>query len=160
MVALYRQRFAGPRRAICGYSGLPERGGGLVALAEDGNHQPPTAGAAPAPFGFLPFLVSSTAFEGGENGDVLTPAGANLGLTNSDINGNFSHNIFTATGGMNVVNRNAAGQILFPGFPWKRDGHRRDSGAFHYRSAWLRDGEYRPPRPPPVRLRELTEPRP
>jgi hypothetical protein len=112
MVALYRQRFAGPRRAICGYSGLPERGGGLVALAEDGNHQPPTAGAAPAPFGFLPFLVSSTAFEGGENGDVLTPAGANLGLTNSDINGNFSHNIFTATGGMNVVNRNAAGQIL------------------------------------------------
>jgi hypothetical protein len=112
MVALYRQRFAGPRRAICGYSGLPERGGGLVALAEDGNHQPPMAGAAPAPFGFLPFLVSSTAFEGGENGDVLTPAGANLGLTNSDINGNFSHNIFTATGGMNVVNRNAAGQIL------------------------------------------------
>lgn len=87
-------------------------GGGLVPLAEDGNHQPPTAGAAPAPFGFLPFLVSSTAFEGGENGDVLTPAGANLGLTNSDINGNFSHNIFTATGGMNVVDRNAAGQIL------------------------------------------------
>jgi hypothetical protein len=108
----YRQRFAGPRRAICGYSGLLNAGGGLVPLAEDGNHQPPTAGAAPAPFGFLPFLVSSTAFEEAENRDVLTPAGANLGLTNSDINGNFSPNIFTATGGMNVVDRNAAGQIL------------------------------------------------
>jgi PEP-CTERM motif len=35
-----------------------------------------------------------------------------LGLTNADVNGNFSHNIFTATGGMNTVANNPNGAIL------------------------------------------------
>jgi hypothetical protein len=45
---------------------------------------------------------------------VLTAAGLSLGLTNSDINGNFSHNIFTATGGMNIVDR----MLQARSFPW------------------------------------------
>jgi hypothetical protein len=84
-------------------------GGGLVAFAEDGNH---TGGNSAKLFGFLPFLVSSTSFQEFESGNTLTPFGASLGLTNSDINGNFSHNIFTATGGMNVVDTTANGSIL------------------------------------------------
>jgi hypothetical protein len=37
-------------------------------------------------------------------------------LTVGDINGNFSHNIFTSTGGMNVVDTFANGQILSLGY--------------------------------------------
>ena len=91
-------------------------GGGLVAWAQDGDHQPPTSGPAPKLFGFLPFLVSTTAFSEAENGNTLTSFGTSLGLTNGDINGNFSHNVFTATGGMTVVDRDAAGDILSLGF--------------------------------------------
>ena len=87
-------------------------GGGLVAFSEDGNHRQPTSGPAPALFGFLPFLVSSTAFSEAESGNTLTAEGISLGLSTSDINGNFSHNVFTATGGMNVVDRDRAGDIL------------------------------------------------
>jgi PEP-CTERM putative exosortase interaction domain len=87
-------------------------GGGLVAFAEDGFHTPATVGPQPALFGFLPFLVTSTALSEAENGNTLTPFGSSLGLVNSDINGNFSHNIFTATGGMNVVDRDSGQQIL------------------------------------------------
>ena len=83
-------------------------GGGLMALAEDGFH----AGPAEPLFGFLPFLVTSTAFSEFEGGNTLTAAGAALGLNNSDINGNFSHNIFTATGGMNIVDTDSRGEIL------------------------------------------------
>jgi hypothetical protein len=84
-------------------------GGGLFALAEDGDH---AGGNSAKRFGFLPFLVSSTAFEASETGNTLTAAGLALGLTNSDINGNFSHNIFTGTGGMTVVATNPNGDIL------------------------------------------------
>jgi hypothetical protein len=42
----------------------------------------------------------------------VTAFGASLGLTNSDINGNFEHNIFTAAGGMNIVDIDPAGNIL------------------------------------------------
>ena len=91
-------------------------GGGLVAFAEDGFHQPATVGPQPAVFGFLPFLVTSTALSEAENGNTLTAFGSSLGLTNSDINGNFSHNIFTATGGMTVVDRDSGNEILSLGF--------------------------------------------
>jgi hypothetical protein len=33
----------------------------------------------------------------------VTPFGASLGLTNSDVNGNFSHNFFSATGTFHPV---------------------------------------------------------
>ena len=75
-------------------------GGGLIAFAEDGFHQPATPGPQPGLYGFLPFLVSSVGLSQGETGFTLSPFGASLGLTLSDINNNFSHNFFTGTGGM------------------------------------------------------------
>jgi len=87
-------------------------GGGLVAFAEDGFRQPALIGPQPSNFGFLPFLAVSAPLSEFENGNTLTPFGVSLGLTNSDINGNYSHNIFTATGGMNVVDVDAGGEIL------------------------------------------------
>lgn len=87
-------------------------GGGLVAFAEDGFHAGRlVSGGAPL-FGFLPFLVSSASLDQGESGFTVTPFGASLGLTVSDINGNFSHNIFTSTGGMDVVDRDGDGNIV------------------------------------------------
>lgn len=87
-------------------------GGGLLALAEDGNHTPATDGSTPALFGFLPFLVTAAPLSEFENGNTLTAFGLSLGLTTADINGNFSHNVFTATGGMNTVDVDAGGEIL------------------------------------------------
>lgn len=85
-------------------------GGGIYAMAE-GN-----SGARLTPrggwFGFLPFVVSSTQFNQGESSNTLTPFGASLGLTISDINGNFSHNIFTSTGGLAVVDFDGSHDIL------------------------------------------------
>jgi hypothetical protein len=75
-------------------------GGGLYAEAE--SNQVGLIGATPR-FGFLPFLVSSTDFPSMETGNTVTAFGAGLGLANSDVNGNFSHNFFASTGGMNPV---------------------------------------------------------
>ena len=76
-------------------------GGGLYAEAES-NAQGLIG--AEVRFGFLPFLVSSTDFQAAESGNTVTAFGASqFGLTNSDVNGNFSHNYFAATGGMDVV---------------------------------------------------------
>ena len=76
-------------------------GGGLYAMAESngGAHLTPGGGH----YGFLPFIVSSTAFDAAEVANVVTPFGLTLGLVNSDVNGNFSHNYFSSTGGMNPV---------------------------------------------------------
>jgi PEP-CTERM motif len=75
-------------------------GGGLYAEAEsDATAQ---IGATPR-FGFLPFLVSSTDFQAAESANTVTAAGAGLGLVNSDVNGNFSHNYFASTGGMTPI---------------------------------------------------------
>jgi len=87
-------------------------GGGLTAFAEDGFHTAVTVGPEPALFGYLPFLVTSAPLGEAENGNTVTAFGASLGLVNSDINGNFSHNVFTATGGMNIVDVDANGEIL------------------------------------------------
>jgi len=85
-------------------------GGGLYAMAESNNGAHLTPGGGQ--FGFLPFIVTSTAFDQSEVGNTVTAFGASLGLTNSDVNGNASHNIFTGTGGMNVVDFDSAGHIL------------------------------------------------
>ena len=86
------------------------RGGGLYAMAETA---PAEGGLASSGFfGFLPFVVTSTPLNEFENGNTLTPFGASLGLTNSDINGNFSHNVFTSTGGLTIVDADAGGEIL------------------------------------------------
>lgn len=85
-------------------------GGGLYAMAQS-NGGAGLTGATPK-FGFLPFIVSSTAFNQSEVSNTLTPFGLSLGLLNTDINGNFSHNIFTSTGGMNIVDLDSNGNIL------------------------------------------------
>jgi hypothetical protein len=75
-------------------------GGGLYAEAE--SNATGNIGALQR-FGFLPFLVSSTDFQTGESGNTVTAFGAGLGLSDSDVNGNFSHNYFASTGGMTAV---------------------------------------------------------
>ena len=75
-------------------------GGGLYAEAE--SNAAGLIGATPR-FGFLPFLVASADFQTGETGNTVTPFGAGLGLVDSDVNGNFSHNFFSSTGGMSAV---------------------------------------------------------
>jgi hypothetical protein len=85
-------------------------GGGLYAMAESNNGAHLTPGGGQ--FGYLPFIVTSTAFDQSEVGNTVTAFGASLGLANSDVNGNASHNIFTSTGGMNVVDFDSQGNIL------------------------------------------------
>jgi hypothetical protein len=75
-------------------------GGGLFAAAE--SNAQGLIGATPR-FGFLPFLVASTDFQAAELENTVTAFGAGLGLDDSDVNGNFSHNFFAATGGMHAV---------------------------------------------------------
>lgn len=85
-------------------------GGGLYAMAESngGAHLTPQGGH----FGYLPFIVTSNQLDQSEIGNTVTAFGASLGLSNTDVNGNASHNIFTGTGGMNVVDIDARGNIL------------------------------------------------
>ena len=85
-------------------------GGGLYAMAESDLGAGLTPGGGQ--FGFLPFIVSSAALNQSELGNTVTAFGVSLGLSNSDVNGNASHNIFTGTGGMSVVDNDAQGRIL------------------------------------------------
>ena len=90
--------------------GYINNGGGLVAFAESG---PPNPGLIThGAFGYLPFLVTSSQKNQDEVGNIVTPFGATLGLTSADLNGNASHNVFTATGGLNIVDYDAQQQIL------------------------------------------------
>lgn len=67
------------------------------------------AGAASAAPSFSPV----TTLNQGESGYTVTPFGASLGLTNSDINGNASHNIFLGTPlGLSVVDIDAQGNTM------------------------------------------------
>jgi hypothetical protein len=86
------------------------QGGGLYAMAESNNG----AGLTPlgGQFGFLPFVVSSTPANQSEIGFTVTPFGASLGLMDSDVNGNASHNVFDDSFGLNVVDFDNQGRIL------------------------------------------------
>lgn len=86
------------------------KGGGLYAMAEGNNG----AGLTPNGgwFKFLPFIVTSTNKNQNETGFTVTPYGLGLGLTDADVNGNASHNIFNGAFGMNIVDIDAQGQIL------------------------------------------------
>lgn len=85
-------------------------GGGLFAMAEGNN------GAQMTPnggwYGFLPFVVSSSNLNRAETGNTLTAFGTTLGLSVSDINGNYSHNVFNGTFGLNVVDLDPSGNII------------------------------------------------
>jgi hypothetical protein len=83
-------------------------GGGLVAFAESGL----ATTTAHDQFGFVPFVISSTQANSSETGNQLTAAGEAMGLTVEDINGNFSHNIFDSSGGMDTIDLNPGGGIL------------------------------------------------
>lgn len=99
--------------AIADY--INNHNGGLVAFAESGGRSviPNTyPGTTHDRFGFVPTLVSTIGITQPEANYTLTPFGTSLGLLPSDINGNFSHNIFTAYAGLNVVDTDAIGQVV------------------------------------------------
>jgi hypothetical protein len=85
-------------------------GGGIYAMAESNSQAALTTGSTL--FGFLPFLVTSTQLNQSEIGNAVTLFGAGLGLTNLDVNGNASHNVFNGTFGLNVVDFDSQGNIL------------------------------------------------
>lgn len=84
--------------------------GGLYAMAESNSGQALTP--AGGHFGFLPFVVSSTQFNQTEVGITVTAFGQGLGLTDTDVNGNASHNIFDDEFGLSVVDFDRNGNIL------------------------------------------------
>lgn len=84
-----------------GLYAMAESNGGIVPLTPLGGH-----------FGFLPFVVSSASLFESEIGYSVTSFGSSLGLSADDINGNFSHNIFEGTFGLNVVDRDGEGNII------------------------------------------------
>lgn len=85
-------------------------GGGLYAMANSNSQARLTTGATP--YGYLPFVVTAPALNQGEIGFTVTPFGSSLGLTNSDVNGNASHNYFTDTFGLNIVDVDASKNII------------------------------------------------
>ena len=87
-------------------------GGGLFAMAESGTGIGDFATNAADRFSFLPNVLSSATLNQAEAGFALTSFGASLGLNAADVNVGFSHNIFTDTGGLNVVDRDSEGHII------------------------------------------------
>lgn len=87
-------------------------GGGIYAMSEGG------AAESYAPlggwYGFLPCAQSTQGLNQGEAGFTVTAFGASLGLTNGDVNGNASHNIFPPGGtcGLTTVDVDAQGEIM------------------------------------------------
>jgi hypothetical protein len=57
-------------------------------------------------------VIAEAAISQSESGFTVTPYGQSLGLSNSDINGNASHNIFTSYAGFNIVDRDAGGNVI------------------------------------------------
>jgi len=79
-------------------------GGGIYAMSE--GNVPESLAQGGGYFGFLPCIASAQGLNQSEAGDTLTSYGSGLGLVNSDVNSNFSHNIFQSTCGLNVVDNN------------------------------------------------------
>lgn len=78
-------------------------------MAESGSGAGLTTGPR---FGFLPIFAVANTLNQSETGFSVTAFGAGLGLTNSDVNGNASHNYFINTGGLNVVDVDAGGRYM------------------------------------------------
>jgi len=88
-------------------------GGGIVAFAESGGRADGSyPGTSHDRFAFLPFVVSALSHNQGEAGFTVTITGTVLGLTNTDVNGNASHNVFTAGGGLNIIDTDASGETI------------------------------------------------
>jgi len=97
-------------------------GGGLFAMAESDSYVTPAwdgrvhelGGLTPDGgwFGYLPF-VQSFGCGGPIEEDTLTPYGQSLGLQTSDVQGNYAHNCFSGTYGLNIVDE--TGPNIDPG---------------------------------------------
>ena len=85
-------------------------GGGLYAMAEGNNG----AGLTPNGgwYGFLPCIVTQQDKNQSEVGNTVTAFGGSLGLSAGDVNGNASHNVFSDTCGLNIVDQDPSGAIL------------------------------------------------
>jgi hypothetical protein len=86
-------------------------GGGIYAMAEGNNG----AGLTPNGgwFNYIPQFTAAAALNQTEVGYTVSAFGASLGLTNADVNGNASHNIFTAwSSGLQPVNFDAQGRVM------------------------------------------------
>lgn len=79
-------------------------GGGIYAMSE--GNAAGTLASSGGYFGYLPCIASAQGFNQVESGDTLTAFGSSLGLVNSDVNSNFSHNIFNTDCGLSVVDNN------------------------------------------------------
>jgi len=103
-------------------------GGGLIALAESGDRTADSAavytGTTTDRYKFLPFLVSEVRERQNEVGFTLTEFGESIGLTEEDINYNYSHAYFDELGGMKPVDLDAMGRCLSAASrrPMTRDG--------------------------------------
>jgi hypothetical protein len=91
-------------------AGFVNSGGGLYVMAESNNG----AGLTPdgGQFAFVPIVTSSVPADQPESGFTVTPFGASLGLSDADVNGNASHNVFTTVGSMSVVDVDPLGRIV------------------------------------------------
>ncbi len=85
-------------------------GGGIYAMSEGNSGAGLTPGGGH--YAFIPTVVSAASVDQGETGFTVTPFGIGLGLADSDVNGNASHVVFTATAGLSVVDTDASGRIL------------------------------------------------
>ena len=84
-------------------------GGGIFAMAESGQAGELTTHGR---FEFLPFAVSGPSLGQSEIGFTVTPFGQSLNLTDADVNGAVSHNIFDGTFGLNVVDVDALNRVM------------------------------------------------
>lgn len=90
-----------------------EAGGGLYAMAESnlGARLTPRGGH----FGFLPFGVRTTRVKGLDARVAVWIIGESLGLETDDVNGNFSHNVFDDTFGLEIVDLDHRGILSLAG---------------------------------------------
>ncbi|MBI4032176.1 hypothetical protein HY374_00540 [Candidatus Berkelbacteria bacterium] len=77
-------------------------GGGIVAFSKSGGDDG-TSGAQRDRFLFVPYAVRVIPILQSEVGFSVTPFGQLLGLSGSDVRGNYSHGYFSAEGGMELV---------------------------------------------------------
>ncbi len=84
-------------------------GGGLVVLAESGTNH-----ATSNRFDFVPHAAAGAQDNQSESGFTVTPLGATMGLVDSDVNGNASHNIFTSwdTNFYGAVDQDSNGNVV------------------------------------------------
>jgi hypothetical protein len=86
-------------------------GGGLFVMPVSG-HRGPGLSVTRDQMKYLPFVVTQVAHDEVGTANTVTAFGASLGLTNTDINGNFQHTYYLPVTGMDVVDRDSGGHPL------------------------------------------------